>query len=245
MKHSYIILLIALFNIQAIAQTVVDPKGTKIQLDSSKWKTSGNDIYNKNIGKIGIGTPSPSAQLHTTGTVRLEGIGTNSSNTKILTADASGNITTRNASDLFTGNGGRTTVVLSADVVNNNSNSLIDLPGLSFNITAGITYRFYAIIPYTSANKNNGSRWTLGAPIGSVLHFTSRYTLSESTETINYCNDSFLPLNCNNNSMLTGNLAIIQGVIKSPINGTLQLKFASATAGIPITAKAGGSLEYW
>ena len=37
-----------------MAQLVINSKGTKILVDSSKWKISGDDIYNKNIGNIGI-----------------------------------------------------------------------------------------------------------------------------------------------------------------------------------------------
>jgi hypothetical protein len=84
-------------------QVVLGLKGTRVTIDSSKWKLSGNNIYNKNSGNLGIGTASPTAQLHTTGTIRFEGIGTNTGNTKILTTDASGNLTTRVFSNLLSG----------------------------------------------------------------------------------------------------------------------------------------------
>lgn len=77
------------------AQEVINSKGTKVFIDSSKWAASGNSIYFKGSGNIGIGTNTPSAQLHTTGTVRLAGIGTNTNNVKILTTDDNGNVTTR------------------------------------------------------------------------------------------------------------------------------------------------------
>lgn len=245
MKYSYIILLIALLNIQATAQTVVDPKGTKFQLDSSKWKTAGNDIYNKNIGKIGIGTASPSAQLHTTGDVRLEGIGTNTTNTKILTADASGNITTRLASELLSGNI-RSVSVLAADLSTSSVNAFVDIPNLSFNVTAGITYRFYATIPFTSSDQTNGSRWTINGPATSFLSYTSRYTFSSNSETFNYSNIYNFPTTANNNSNAGGNLAIIQGMITPSANGTVTVRFASEL-GTPnsITVKKGATLEYW
>lgn len=46
------------------------------------------------IGNVGIGTDSPTAQLHTTGTVRLAGIGSDSSNIqpRMLVSDSSGNL---------------------------------------------------------------------------------------------------------------------------------------------------------
>jgi hypothetical protein len=246
MKYTFIFILIVLFNIQSIAQTVVDQKGTKISVDTSKWKTVGNDIYNKNVGKVGIGTASPSAQLHTTGTVRLEGIGTNTSNTKILTTDASGNVTTRQASELLSGNI-RSVAVLGADLSTSSVTSLVDIPDLSFIVTAGITYRFYATIPFTSSDQTNGSRWTINGPATSFLSYTSRYTFSSNSETYNYSNTYNFPNSANNNSNAAGgNLAIIQGMITPSANGTVTVRFASELEPPnSITAKKGATLEFW
>jgi len=52
-------------------------------------------------GNVGIGVSNPSTQLHTTGTVRMQGLGNTASNTKVLTADAIGNVTTRSTSTLL------------------------------------------------------------------------------------------------------------------------------------------------
>lgn len=52
-------------------------------------------------GNIGIGTTAPSAQLHSTGSVRFQGLATNTTNTNILTADANGNLAYRSASSLI------------------------------------------------------------------------------------------------------------------------------------------------
>ena len=317
MKHILIIIFLVSTELNTFGQVMIGPKGTKVTLDSSKWKLQGNDIYNKNIGRVGIGTATPSAQLHTTSDVRFEGIGTNTSNTKILTSDASGNITTRtflnflstntisnamlsqvssptfkgrvsagngNVEDLspaqataildtFTsnlkglvpasgggtanylradgvfaappGNGNRRYVILSSDVTNNNAvqNTLQDVTGLSFNVLAGVTYRFYAMIPYTSQQTNNGSRWTINAPTTTFIGYVSRCV--DNPEFINYCDAANLPFGCSNNSKLTGNIAIIQGVVTPSVNGVVQVRFASATSGKSITAKAGATLEYW
>lgn len=51
-------------------------------------------------GNIGIGTTSPSAQLHTSGSVRFAGLTLNNTYTRIMATDANGNISYRDASTL-------------------------------------------------------------------------------------------------------------------------------------------------
>lgn len=319
MKNISLIVFLCLASLTSTGQVVISPKGTKIIIDSSKWKISGINIYNKNSGNLGIGTTNPTAKLHTTGDLRFEGIGTNTTNTKILTADGLGNITTRLFSSLLSnnsitnsmlaqvptqvfkgrtstgtgdvedlsstqatamlntftssskglvpasgggtnvflrgdgifaapsGNLARNTITTTTDITNSNAtaNTLEDITGLSFDVTAGTLYHFYAIIPYTSGSPSNGSRWTINAPSSTLLNYTSRYTLTATTETINYANAVNLPAACNNTSSVNGNLAIIEGLIIPSANGTVQIRFASEGAGIAITAKAGASLEYW
>ena len=467
MDKVWITFLLFSVSINSMSQTVIGPKGTKIAIDSSKWKINGNNVYNKNSGGIGIGTANPTAQFHTTGDVRFQGIGSNTLNTKILTADANGNITTRLLSNLIdgsavtsingiassaqtfesgasgtdfnisslgsvhtfnlptasatnrgalssadwstfngkenvlsfstgltrTGNtiavnsiqnitalsnlttngliktsggtgalsiatasdfpilnqnttGNAATVTtnanltgpvtsvgnatsISANVVNNSmlaqiptqtfkgriatgtgnvedltaaqatallntftsaakglvpqspggtttflradgtfatpvgntgrsivftttditstnaSNILQDVTGLSFNVTAGTPYRFYAMIPYTSGDNNNGSRWTISGPTASFISYVSRSTLGDLTETFSYCGAYNFPQSCNQNSSTTANLATIQGVVIPSVSGTIQVKFATENGGVAIIAKAGASLEYW
>jgi hypothetical protein len=154
MKNIYLFLLITCCGLQTMAQEVINPKGTKILIDTSKWKLSGSNIYFKNTGNVGIGTNAPSAQLHTTSTVRFQGIGTNIIDTKILTADATGNITTRLIStlpsnmDSTTSNNGLTLTgknvqlggnLVQATTITNNANPLtIATGGTALNIT-GLT----------------------------------------------------------------------------------------------------------
>jgi hypothetical protein len=154
MKKIYLFLLIFSCAMQSIAQEIINQKGTKVTIDSSKWKLSGNDIFFKNSGNIGIGTNIPSAQLHTTSGVRFQGIGINTTDTKILTADAAGNITTRLLSSLPTNidstisNNGLTLTgkniqlggnLIQATTITNNANPLtIETGGTALNIT-GLT----------------------------------------------------------------------------------------------------------
>jgi hypothetical protein len=52
------------------------------------------------IGNVGIGTDSPTAQLHTTGTVRLAGLTGDSTKNRVLVSDSAGKLFYRNVSSL-------------------------------------------------------------------------------------------------------------------------------------------------
>jgi len=51
-------------------------------------------------GNIGVGTASPTAQLHTTGTVRFAGLSSDNTQTRVVVGDANGNLFYRDASTL-------------------------------------------------------------------------------------------------------------------------------------------------
>ncbi|MCE9537953.1 MAG: hypothetical protein K8R85_01880, partial [Bacteroidetes bacterium] len=57
---------------------------------NSVWTQSGNDIYNNNTSSVGIGTATPSAQLHTTGGVRFQAL--TGTGIRFILTDANGNI---------------------------------------------------------------------------------------------------------------------------------------------------------
>ncbi len=145
------------------------------------------------------------------------------------------------------GSGYRNLITTNADVTSNSTaNTLTDVTGLAFNVVAGTVYHFYAIIPYTSTATSNGSRWTINAPATSLLNYTSRYTLNATSQTVNFASAINIPSSCNSTSIVAGNVAIIEGVIKPSANGTVQIRFASENGNnYSITAKAGASLEYW
>jgi uncharacterized cupredoxin-like copper-binding protein len=103
MKNFLLILIASLgFSLFGNAQVVVNNKGTKLVLDSSKWKLIGNDIYLKNSGNVGIGITAPTAKLHTQGTLRFSGLSSSTTNNNILTVDANGNVSSRLLSSLPT-----------------------------------------------------------------------------------------------------------------------------------------------
>lgn len=101
MKTPQILFLFIAFLIanSSLAQVLlVNQKGTRLALDSSKWATSGTNIYNKNTGNVGLGNPSPTYKLDVTGKLRVSdslisnsnriiGLGSGTSNDSIIVAD--------------------------------------------------------------------------------------------------------------------------------------------------------------
>lgn len=139
-------------------------------------------------------------------------------------------------------------VTLSADVTNNNAtaNTMADVTGLSFSVTSGETYKFKFTIPYTSAATTTGSRWAVNGPASpTLLNYTSRYTLTATTETFNYATAYDIPAASNASSLTAGNVAVIEGVIKPSANGTVIARFASEVSSSAIVAKAGALLEWY
>lgn len=139
------------------------------------------------------------------------------------------------------------TVVLSGDVTNNNAtaNTIADVTALSFAVTAAEKYWFRFVIPYTAAATTTGSRWAINGP-GSptLLHYTSTYTLTATSNTVNSATAYDIPAASNASSLTAGNIAVIEGYIVPSSNGTVIARFASEVSSSAIVAKAGATL-FW
>lgn len=141
------------------------------------------------------------------------------------------------------------TVILSADVTNNNAvaNTIADVTALSFAVTAGSTYWFRAFIQYTAAATTTGSRWAVNGPAApTLLIYKSEYSLTTTTRTINEGLSAYdTPAASNASSAATGsNIAWVEGFIKPSASGTVIVRFASEVSGSAIVAKA-GSILHW
>ncbi len=145
-------------------------------------------------------------------------------------------------------NQGNSITILSADVTNNNiiANSLADVSGLSFSVTAGNTYKFRFFIAYTAAATTTGSRWSINGPSITFLNYFSNYSLTATSITNNQGLLSYnSPANSNASSASTGsNIAIIEGIIKPSAAGTVIARFASEISNSAIIAKTGSYVEY-
>jgi hypothetical protein len=138
-------------------------------------------------------------------------------------------------------------VVLAADVTNNNAtaNTIADVTGLSFAVTAGQTYWFEFVIPYTAAATTTGSRWSISGP-GSptMLNYRSEYTLTATTTTVNSATAYDIPGASNASSLTTGDVATIWGIIRPSGDGVVIARFASEISASAIVAKAGATLRW-
>ena len=139
-------------------------------------------------------------------------------------------------------------VVLSADVVNNNAtaNTMADVTGLSFPVTAGESYDFEFHIDYTAAATTTGSRWSINGPTATRVSYSTTYALTTTSNTFGNYAAYELPAASNASSAnTTGNIALILGTITAGATGTVTARFASEIASSAITAKAGSLLKWY
>jgi hypothetical protein len=144
------------------------------------------------------------------------------------------------------GGGGPAITVLAVDRVNNNAtlNTLQDVTGLSFAVTAGVRYGFRFVIRYLAAVATTGSRWSINGPAITELTYRSEYTLTATSRTFNEGLVAYnLPAASNLTSIVAGNIAVIEGILVPSANGTVVARFASEVANSAITAKAGSRVE--
>jgi hypothetical protein len=83
-----------------LGNVVVNQSGPNSKLiDLQAGGVSQFNVFSQ-TGYVGVGTSSPTAQLHTTGTVRFAGLTGDNSQTRVLVSDANGNLYYRDASTL-------------------------------------------------------------------------------------------------------------------------------------------------
>lgn len=141
---------------------------------------------------------------------------------------------------------GWSSVVLGADVTNNNAtaNTLADVTGMSFPVVNGTRYWFEFFIVYTAAATTTGSRWLLNGPTQSLLAYRTNSSLTATSrgfiEAVAYDTGTVTA----SSTATAGNIAVVEGFIQVTADGTLQLRFASEISSSAIVAKAGSMVRY-
>jgi len=146
------------------------------------------------------------------------------------------------------GSGYRTKLQMTTNFVNAHAilNTLTNIPELSFSVTAGTTYKYEAIIYFTTAATTTGSRWCLTGPAMTGFMGVSEYTLTATTSTRNAMVQGVsLPAAANLTSAAGANSARLYGIFRPSANGTVSIAFASEVTLSAVTAQAGSTLEYW
>lgn len=139
---------------------------------------------------------------------------------------------------------GSTLLTTTTDLANANAtpDTLADITGLTYAVTAGDTYRFRAVIPFSSAATTTGARFTVNGPAMTAIGFVSRWTLSATTEFFGYF-AALLGGAVQATALTVGNICVIEGRFIPSADGTFAIQFSSEVTVSAITALAGSTLE--
>lgn len=190
---------------------LVDNKGTLQHVDTSKWQYAGLDIFNKNSGKVGIGTSMPAASLHVAGTALYGTLQLSDFPTDAVIGSASATVDKYTSINIqqFTGN-----VSLTLPSPTNNTAGRLLYISNSGNIPVTVQ-NVILTVNSTSPFVWNGSAWSRAVPPIITLPFSS-LSAATATNTIDNLDHSQAwnwstatsqqVLSVDANSLTTGNL---------------------------------------
>lgn len=138
-------------------------------------------------------------------------------------------------------------VTITGDVTDSSgANTFTDCTGLSFPVTSGNTYRFEAIIFYTSAISTTGSGWAISGPTATSVAVASFIPTGSGTNQYAMVNDYNLPAAATATSPTLGNgIALLYGVVNVSATGTIQVRFETEIDTSAVVCKAGSTITYW
>ena len=118
-------------------------------------------------------------------------------------------------------------------------------------MTAGVNYRWQAVILYTTSAATIGARLSHTAPAFTHNAYLVEIGLAQAGGTDNVFANTASAADTGtttSSSMNTtgGNIILAQGIIRPSADGTFQLRFAPETATLNgVVIEAGSTLEWW
>lgn len=141
--------------------------------------------------------------------------------------------------------GYRTLVELGSDVSNSTA-TYADITGLSFPVSSGQTYRFYALILYSTNATGTGAAFSVNGPAASMIAFHANFNGTTAiTQTVRYYDAYDGGTFATATASATANIAEIRGIVKPSSSGTVAMRFSSDAAAATVTVRAGSTVEYW
>jgi len=146
----------------------------------------------------------------------------------------------------------RNLIVLAADVASAAVTTFADITGLSFPVTSGINYRYYALLLYTTSAATIGVRVSMTTPAFTHNAYMTRSPIivGGSLTTVEWVNGASAAdtgtVSTASMNTTGGNIITLEGIIRPSANGTFQLRFAPGTATANgVIIEAGSTLEWW
>jgi len=138
------------------------------------------------------------------------------------------------------------TFVLKATDQSSTVTAFANITGLSFSVTSGKTYWFRFVIPYSTSIISNGARFAVSGPASpTVLYYYTDVNASTAARSPSRGLTTYdASIASGNTAALTGNIAIVEGIIKPSSSGTLIGRIASEVAASTITQKGGSFIQY-
>lgn len=237
MKLIYLSLFLVFCTGAQAQVSVVNQKGTRISIDSSKWVRSGTHIYNKNTGNTGIGNSSPAYKLDVTGKTRVSdslvagsarilSLPSGAPTDSMVVVDPATGVLKRVTQPNRSGGFLKTTSSETATTT-----TLKNIPGLSFTAQAGNVYRIRAWIVYEATGLTLLSGISLGPNFSGSGNWWYQITVNTTLLGVDVYTgyNTNTAINSNGSRSTSDNVALLTMDLECTSTGTFNLQFAKST----------------
>lgn len=216
--------------------------------------TSGDTWYfgqsNDGTMYIGSGNASQVIKGQTDGTVEtiydLQVDFLNGTPTKVAGVDGSGLVGEVLLGSGVTLSAGELPLWGSADagsITSLTATALANVTGMTFSVTNGLKYEFWAAVVYSAAATTTGSAWSMDCPTGSIS-IQVESALTNSTTFDHWQNAENTLLASASSAYTSLNLAYVRGVYSATASGTCQLRGATEVASSAITVQGSSNINW-